>query len=346
MIKQFFTLLLGLFFIGASYSLHAQPLNPEGGLVHWMDIEQAFKEYQEFPKPILVDFYTDWCGWCKHMMKTTYSQTDLANYINSNYYPVKFNAEGKDTITWLGKKYIPTSDAPRTTHPWAMKMLNGSLSYPTTIFLNGFNAKDSAFVLNLVAPGYLDRAIMEPLLVFTLENVYRNASFDDFNKEFKIAFNDSLMNLRKEHNTWLTPKDFFKAGATQTKKSLVFISTGWCNSGRVMSKTSFSDPELFNYIDTTFNLIELNPEISDTLYYQGEVMINAHNQQAPFHQLAYYLTRNNMVIPSLVILDEKMMPLDIIPFYLPPKSLKSVTRYYGEGFNTKMTWQDFMTTNP
>lgn len=342
-IRIFFLMLLCT---TASATLSAQTPNPDGSLVQWMNIEEAVKKYQEQQKPILVDFYTDWCGWCKHMMKTTYAQPDLASYINANYYPVKFNAEGKDTILWRGKKYMPSSPAPRTAHPWAIEMLGGNLSYPTTVFLNAFNPKDSSFALNLIAPGYLDRSNIEPLLVFTLENAFRNATYEDFSKEFKIAFNDSIMELRKEKNTWKWARDFFTSSPEMKKKSMVFINTSWCNTGRVMSKTTFSDPAVFGYIDSTFNLVEFNPESKDSLFYQGNAFINARTPQAPFHQLTYTLTRNNLVIPTIVILDENMQILDAIPFYLPPASLGKIARYYGDGYNKKMPWQEFIRNNP
>jgi hypothetical protein len=38
----------------------------------------------------------------------------LAQYINAYFYPAKFDAEGKDTLEYLGKKYGPSSAAPRT----------------------------------------------------------------------------------------------------------------------------------------------------------------------------------------------------------------------------------------
>ena len=57
----------------------------EEGLVKWRTITEAQELNKKQPKPFLVDIYTDWCGWCKHMMKTTYSNAGIANYINSNF---------------------------------------------------------------------------------------------------------------------------------------------------------------------------------------------------------------------------------------------------------------------
>ena len=78
--------------------------NESEGLVKWLDFKEAQgKKTKLNQKPFLIDLYTDWCGWCKHMMRTTYSNEALANYINTNFYPVKFIAETKDTIEYNGK---------------------------------------------------------------------------------------------------------------------------------------------------------------------------------------------------------------------------------------------------
>ncbi len=49
------------------------------------------------PKPIIMDIYSNWCGWCMRMMATTNADPNLSTYINQFFYPVKFDAEGKDT---------------------------------------------------------------------------------------------------------------------------------------------------------------------------------------------------------------------------------------------------------
>ena len=55
------------------------------------------------PKKIFIDAYTVWCAPCKMLDKNTFANKDVANYINKNYYAVKFNAEGNETIKFDGK---------------------------------------------------------------------------------------------------------------------------------------------------------------------------------------------------------------------------------------------------
>src|SRR5687768_15614972 len=73
--------------------------------VNWISFEELQALYASNPKPILIDLYTDWCGWCKHMDKTTYRNDKVVDYINKNYYAVKYNAESKEDVVFNKKTY-------------------------------------------------------------------------------------------------------------------------------------------------------------------------------------------------------------------------------------------------
>ena len=48
---------------------------PKEEAVKWLTIEQAQELNKKKPRKIFVDVYTDWCGWCKKMDKTTFNHT-------------------------------------------------------------------------------------------------------------------------------------------------------------------------------------------------------------------------------------------------------------------------------
>jgi thioredoxin-related protein len=90
-----------LFVTLPAFTLKEEPTKA-GNKINWMSIEEAEKLSKENPRKIFVDVYTDWCGWCKKMDKSTFSSPIVVDYVNSNYYAVKLNAESTRTINFRG----------------------------------------------------------------------------------------------------------------------------------------------------------------------------------------------------------------------------------------------------
>ncbi|MFN5332939.1 MAG: thioredoxin family protein [Bacteroidota bacterium] len=93
-----YTLILLLVLL--SLNLHAQ------GQIQWMKFEEAIAANERSPKMILVDVYTDWCGWCKKMDKETFTDPQVIAHFQKNFYAVKLNAEDtKRSFDFMGKTF-------------------------------------------------------------------------------------------------------------------------------------------------------------------------------------------------------------------------------------------------
>jgi thioredoxin-related protein len=170
MFKKIAAALLLLF---SSFISSGQDTSKAG--IEWISFEQAVAKSKANPKKIFIDVYTNWCGWCRRMDASTFSDSLIVEYMNKNYYAVKLDAETKDTIHFQDTIFVYRPEY--KANELAVSLLSQKMSYPTSIFL------DDNFAMLSTVSGFQATQQMLPLLKFFGDNIYKTKSWDAYSKE-------------------------------------------------------------------------------------------------------------------------------------------------------------------
>lgn len=168
--KKFITTLVFTIFLLSNLS--AQKMK-------WHSFEEAVELNKTEPKKFLLSVYTNWCGYCKKMDKKTFQNNIITDYINKYYYPVKLNAEQRDSIEYAGKKFGLINYQNRRYNEFAVSILDGRMAFPSTLIL------DEKHAIIETIPGYLEPSIMEKILVYYGEEKFLTGNVEEFEKNFK-----------------------------------------------------------------------------------------------------------------------------------------------------------------
>ena len=172
-----YTFLLALLF--ALPTTDTPVADPPADKINWMTFEEAVEANKTEKRKIFIDVYTDWCGWCKRMDATTFSDPAVVKYMNEKYYAVKLDAEQKEDIEFDGRtfKYVPNGR--RGYHELAATLMNGKMSYPTVVFL------DENFAMLQPLPGYRKAEEFLPILTYLGGDHHKSTPWESYQKQYK-----------------------------------------------------------------------------------------------------------------------------------------------------------------
>jgi thioredoxin-related protein len=92
----------------------------------WLDANEGLTKAKEEGKILLVDYYTDWCGWCKVMDDSTYEDPRVIETLNEHFVVSKINPEKDGAVNYQGREVSAEEFA----------RIGGTQGYPHTGFFN------------------------------------------------------------------------------------------------------------------------------------------------------------------------------------------------------------------
>ena len=153
-------------------------VSAEAQQIEWISWEEAEKRLEAEPRKVVVDVYTEWCGWCKKMDAQTFHNPEIANYVNEKYYAIKFDAEYRETITLNGKDYNYVRNGNKGYNELAAYILRGKLSYPSIVFL------DEKLEVIQPIPGFRDPVTFNMILSYFEGDYHKSVPWKVYSENY------------------------------------------------------------------------------------------------------------------------------------------------------------------
>lgn len=124
------------------------------GPVKWYSYDQGVALGEQRGKKVLINFYADWCTWCKQMENVTFRDASVGAFINRHFVPV----------------FVDHDKQPQVAARYNVQAL-------PVIWFVGANGEKIAGI-----PGYMPPDRLLPLLKFISSDSYKKMSYDTFVK--------------------------------------------------------------------------------------------------------------------------------------------------------------------
>lgn len=92
----------------------------------WPSFDEAITSAAESQKPILIDIYAPWCGWCRRMQEEVYGNRMLAAFVRENFEYGRLNLDDSQTEHSF-REYVLSSQE--------LGYALGAQGTPTTVFM-------------------------------------------------------------------------------------------------------------------------------------------------------------------------------------------------------------------
>jgi len=135
--------------------------------IQWLSYDKGLARAKSEGKPVVIDFFTSWCGYCKKMDKSTFKDPAVVKFLKENFVTVRVDGEAKTMVSHEGEQISERS----------LTKAYGVRGFPTFWFLDSEGKKIGP------APGYKPTEAFLPLLRYVGGSHYKTMSYENFLKK-------------------------------------------------------------------------------------------------------------------------------------------------------------------
>jgi thioredoxin-related protein len=135
----------------------------------WLSFGEGIELAEREQKPVVIDFYTSWCRWCKVMDEKTFSDPEVAAYLSEHFVSIRLNAESRtEKFSFKGREYTPVE----------LTRAFGVRGFPSLAYLD----RDGELIT--IVPGFVPKDTFLPFLHYIQKECYKQQmTFEDFLKK-------------------------------------------------------------------------------------------------------------------------------------------------------------------
>jgi thioredoxin-related protein len=135
--------------------------------VSWHNFNDGIKLAREKRKPVVIDFYADWCGWCKKMDAEVFSDSEVARKLRDDFICIRIYTDKNISEIIRYKNHTLTKQEFST--------MLGVQGLPTLVFMD----REANLITKI--PGFIKKNVFLPLIGYMEEECYqKKVSFNDY----------------------------------------------------------------------------------------------------------------------------------------------------------------------